>query len=683
MYMFHRRFAVFLAVILSLAAISANAGAESNGQLTYLSSTLWTGCRDVVVEADIAYAAFGNGIIIFDASDPTTLIEISRLYLQAECLAAWKQNDYLYIAAGEKGVIICDVADPFNPVESGYYNTSGSALDIAVEDDYAFVADNEDGVKILDVSDVGSITLAGYYDSPGTALNLQVRDTLLFLADGHQGKFRILNISNITAPTLVWYSSGISGVVDIYIEDTIAYTSGEEITFYNISNPESPQPIYSTYDIYTIYKRVIVRDNIAYFFGDSPGFCGGWEGGLWTMDVTDPANPDSLAELVEMEFPEGGCLYGSIIFVADQIAGIATYDISDPTAPLSLGSYRTPHQIHSVTEVNDVLYAADYGRGLWTVTTDHSGNFNIAGNYYLNVYSPSTLDIEVKGHHAYFCESYQHKLDVSYIYNPFDVSAFGNLYGTCLAIHDSLILFGSFEGVHIWTESLNQMSAYVTQGDVADIAVQGDYAYVADNGLLILNISDPTAPDSVSCFHPPYNPMSVCVRDTIAYVGTARGLYILSIADPYNPYILGNYYDLIAVTEITVLNDRVYMVAYNAGLIVVDVADPLYPALFATYDTPKLAYDFDIIGNTIYIADHFSIIALSGSGLYECGDANDDGNANVGDAVFLINYIFKSGIPPYNSHAGDANGDGTVNVGDVVYLVAYVFRGGPAPVCPD
>jgi len=30
---------------------------------------------------------------------------------------------------------------------------------------------------------------------------------------------------------------------------------------------------------------------------------------------------------------------------------------------------------------------------------------------------------------------------------------------------------------------------------------------------------------------------------------------------------------------------------------------------------------------------------------------------------------------------GDANGDGKVNVGDAVYIISYVFRGGPAPVC--
>jgi hypothetical protein len=63
-----------------------------------------------------------------------------------------------------------------------------------------------------------------------------------------------------------------------------------------------------------------------------------------------------------------------------------------------------------------------------------------------------------------------------------------------------------------------------------------------------------------------------------------------------------------------------------------------------------------------------------------CGDANGDLAVNVGDAVFLISYIFKGGPPPDPVCLGDANGDGSADVGDAVYLIAYVFKGGAAPV---
>ena len=63
------------------------------------------------------------------------------------------------------------------------------------------------------------------------------------------------------------------------------------------------------------------------------------------------------------------------------------------------------------------------------------------------------------------------------------------------------------------------------------------------------------------------------------------------------------------------------------------------------------------------------------------GDANSDESINVGDAVWMINYVFKSGPPPPCYGEGDANGDCALNVGDAVYLINYVFKSGPPPDC--
>jgi len=64
---------------------------------------------------------------------------------------------------------------------------------------------------------------------------------------------------------------------------------------------------------------------------------------------------------------------------------------------------------------------------------------------------------------------------------------------------------------------------------------------------------------------------------------------------------------------------------------------------------------------------------------YLCGDANRDGTVNIGDAVYIVNYVFKGGLAPAPLGAGDANCDGPVNIGDAVYLVNYIFKGGIAP----
>jgi hypothetical protein len=63
------------------------------------------------------------------------------------------------------------------------------------------------------------------------------------------------------------------------------------------------------------------------------------------------------------------------------------------------------------------------------------------------------------------------------------------------------------------------------------------------------------------------------------------------------------------------------------------------------------------------------------------GDANGDNTIDIGDAVSLINYIFKSGPAPNPIDAGDANCDGPIDIGDAVHLINYIFKSGPAPGC--
>jgi hypothetical protein len=61
------------------------------------------------------------------------------------------------------------------------------------------------------------------------------------------------------------------------------------------------------------------------------------------------------------------------------------------------------------------------------------------------------------------------------------------------------------------------------------------------------------------------------------------------------------------------------------------------------------------------------------------GDANADGEINIGDVVFIVNYIFREGEPPQIPNWADANADCLVNVADAVYLISYIFRGGADP----
>jgi hypothetical protein len=44
-----------------------------------------------------------------------------------------------------------------------------------------------------------------------------------------------------------------------------------------------------------------------------------------------------------------------------------------------------------------------------------------------------------------------------------------------------------------------------------------------------------------------------------------------------------------------------------------------------------------------------------------------------------VNYLYKNGSAPDPQQAGDCNCDATVDLGDVVYLINYLFKQGSPP----
>jgi hypothetical protein len=61
------------------------------------------------------------------------------------------------------------------------------------------------------------------------------------------------------------------------------------------------------------------------------------------------------------------------------------------------------------------------------------------------------------------------------------------------------------------------------------------------------------------------------------------------------------------------------------------------------------------------------------------GDVTNDGEVNLGDLVFLTNYLYRNGTAPDPPEMGDVNCNGEVNLGDLVYLIDYLYRNGPVP----
>ena len=57
------------------------------------------------------------------------------------------------------------------------------------------------------------------------------------------------------------------------------------------------------------------------------------------------------------------------------------------------------------------------------------------------------------------------------------------------------------------------------------------------------------------------------------------------------------------------------------------------------------------------------------------GDWNSDGNVDITDLVYIVDFMFSGGPPP------DIDSSESIDITDLVYLVDFMFLSGPEPVC--
>lgn len=149
-------------------------------------------------------------------------------------------------------------------------------------------------------------------------------------------------------------------------------------------------------------------------------------------------------------------------------------------------------------------------------------------------------------------------------------------------------------------------------GPINAIEVQGAFAYIAtSDGLIILDVSDPTNPFPT---HPLFNPRAptgpasnVTIADSLAYVVGrdrfgAKTLKIIDVNDPASPQEIGAF-ETVEATRVHIAGSYAYVAEGRQGLQIFDIKDPFAPKLVKTFDTLGETWDVHVSGNTVYLAD--------------------------------------------------------------------------------
>ncbi|HBY94258.1 MAG TPA: hypothetical protein DEP84_09895, partial [Chloroflexi bacterium] len=164
--------------------------------------------------------------------------------------------------------------------------------------------------------------------------------------------------------------------------------------------------------------------------------------------------------------------------------------------------------------------------------------------------------------------------------------------------------------------SPREVGASDNPGDAWDVAVAvaGNYAYVVhyvyetnmirDSGLRVVDVSNPASPREVGIVDTPGQSHDVAVAGSYAYVADGEsGLRVVDVSNPTSPREVGAVDTPGYAQGVAVAGNYAYVADGNSGLRVVDVSNPASPREVGAVDTPGTAWGVAVAGSYAYVAD--------------------------------------------------------------------------------
>lgn len=279
---------------------------------------------------------------------------------------------------------------------------------------------------------------------------------------------------------------------------------------------------------------------------------------------------------------------GNYAYVLNEIDGMSILDISDPSAPILLGTILDNND-RALSLPNRIWVAGNYAY----VTSEGDHGVEI-----IDVSDPSNPT-----HVGVIFDDITTKL-----YNPYDICVSGKYaYVTCIG-YDALEILDISDPANP-----SHVGSIVNDATTAldapySISVVGNYAYIAsyrDDGLEILDISDPTNPIHVGAIFDDANTLlfgaySLDVSGSYAYVSSLDedGVAVIDISDPANPVQVGSIADddstlLEQARTIKVVGNYAYVGSYTEnGVEVLDISDPTNPTHVTSIQDSMLSSTF-------------------------------------------------------------------------------------------
>lgn len=228
----------------------------------------------------------------------------------------------------------------------------------------------------LPLASAQNLELLGQYEISTDFSNLCVAGDYLYGVT-FGSKFLTMNISNPTLPVLL-ATLDIPQPADIAVQEDIAVTGGEfNLTFINVSNPESTF-IISSLNFDGEIRTLSIQGDFVYAFESR--FPNGFTG-LRVIDKSDPYNPYIVGSCPVWGIPFDAGISGHYVFEADYGWHLRTIDIANPANPTQMDSCETPGFSHAIAVSYKYAYIADGYGGLQIIDISNPMHPVIAGSY--------------------------------------------------------------------------------------------------------------------------------------------------------------------------------------------------------------------------------------------------------------------------------------------------------------
>ncbi|MCH9031345.1 MAG: choice-of-anchor B family protein [candidate division Zixibacteria bacterium] len=450
------------------------------------------------------------------------------------------------------------------------------------------------------------------------------------------GRFLVNNTAN-------WWSHNLA--IDtvkgfLYIEGNFTSNSGFSVFVHDLADPSSPAfvgsfgPAFGIHDIYAMNDTVYLA-----------------EGGSSSFSIWDMANKSLPTLITRWTSPTGGLAHNiwptddrTHVVTTEETIGktVKIWDIQDLNNIQIVGEYLAPAGLaHNAHVENDTLYLSHYESGVAIVDITDPTN-------------PTEIAL----------------FDTWVTENP----GFNGCWGIFPHTGSDLVYAANTDNVLL---IFSKQHAVLGDTMVVEHALGG-----AGNSVRVrVSATNSMLAPSYTVPFGWTGPMNLTF-DSVSIAGTRADGFEVVDNVAFDPFGKRAAYQIIASTS----NPRVGLEPGTGPILDLfftipgspgDTTNPIVLTSFSGV-SPVFGTQCQIVLN--------AEISQGSLTLFTCcdlaGDVDDVGDVNVGDASYIVNYIFLGGATPPCCDQADADGGGDVNIGDASYILKYIFHDGALPQCP-